>query len=201
MKPAIGTKNKYWMRTNELTESSGYSLQGSFTHDLTMSKMWLIQELEKIQTEFDTIYCLGSWFGNMALYLDLASRIKFKKIINVETNKHMLDVSKKIMNFAGVENVEYMLKDANTLDYRQLGKNGLVINTSLTDMSGTSWFKNIPADTLIALQARDNDPGNKFVSERDIVRKFPMSVIYSGRKLLEDPESEYNRFMIIGYKI
>ena len=32
-----------------LDESSGYSLEGSFTRDLTTSKVWLLDELAKIK--------------------------------------------------------------------------------------------------------------------------------------------------------
>ena len=186
---------------SNLDESSGYSLAGSFTRDLTASKVWLLSELERIQNQFSTIYMLGSWYGNLALYLTLENRIQTDRIVLVEKNKEFLSGSKKILDRAGAGNVEYMLADANKLDYRQLGDRGCVINTSLTDMPGRAWFLNIPNGTLVVLQGRDQDPGQEYHSTQEIVDRFPLSqVLYHGRMQLRDPETEYIRYMVIGRK-
>ena len=184
-----------------LEESSGYSLEGSFTRDLVFSKLWLIHELAKIQPQIGTMYILGAWYCNLALFLDRYQQVQVDKIINVETDREFLSTGKSLLDQAGADNVEYMQADANDIDYRQLGPNGAVVNTSLTDMKGTDWFKNIPAGTLVVLQARDHDPGEQFTGPEDIKQKFPLSqVLYSGSLDLEDPETEYTRFMIIGIK-
>jgi hypothetical protein len=184
-----------------LDESSGYSLAGSFTHDLTTSKVWLLQELAKIRPSITTVYILGSWYGNLALYMHLDPLVKVKKIINVETDPGMLKQSHRMLDRVGARNVEYMLSDANDLDYRQLGMDGAVINTSLTDMDGTDWFQHIPDGTLVVMQARDHDPGYQYHSTEDILKKFPLSqVLYKGQLKLRDPETPYHRFMTIGRK-
>ena len=184
-----------------LEESSGYSLEGSFTRDLVFSKLWLLQELAKIQPQIITMYILGAWYCNLALFVDRYQQVKVDKIINVETDREFLSTGKSLLDQAGADNVEYMQADANDIDYRQLGSNGVVVNTSLTDMPGTDWFKNIPTGTLVVLQARDHDPGEQFAGPEDIEQKFPFDqVLYSGGLALEDPETEYTRFMIIGIK-
>lgn len=184
-----------------LEESSGYSLQGSFTHDLIKSKVWLLDELTKIQNNFSTVYVLGSWFGNLALYMTLDPEVRAQKIINVDVNPKWLAQSQRMLKRVGARNVEHMLQDANQLDYRQLGSNGVVINTSLTDMDGREWFDRIPSGTVVVMQARDQDPGNQFGSADDILEKFPLSqVSYSGSLQLQDPETPYSRFMVIGTK-
>jgi hypothetical protein len=186
---------------SNLDESSGYSLAGSFTRDLTASKVWLLSELERIQTNYSTIYMLGSWYGNLALYMTLEGRIQADKIVLVEKDKKFLSTSKKLLDLAGARNVEYMLEDSNKLDYRQLGESGVVINTSLTDMQGRSWFLNIPDGTLVVMQGRDYDPNRSFSSTQDIVDRFPLSqVLYHGRMQLRDPETEYTRYMVVGRK-
>lgn len=185
----------------QITESSGYSLAGSFTHDLVVSKVWLLNELAKIAPTVGTVYILGSWYGNTSLYMNLLPLIRYNNIINVETNRQMLDQSRRMLKHIGADRVEHMFKDANDLDYRQLGNAGVVINTSLTDMDGTDWFRHIPDGTLVVMQARDHDPGNQFDSPADILRKFPLDlVLYTGTKELRDPETRYNRFMVIGRK-
>jgi len=184
-----------------LDESSGYSLQGSFTPDLVFSKLWLMRELAKIQPRVSTMYVLGAWYGNLALLLTRYPKIQVDKIINVDTNTEFLNTGKDMLDQAGADNVEYMPADANELDYRQLGRDGVVVNTSLNDIDGTEWFDNIPPGTLVAMQARDQVENEQFDSPDSIEQKFPLDqVLYSGSLELEDPETEYTRFMVIGIK-
>ena len=186
---------------SNLDESSGYSLAGSFTRDLIASKVWLLTELARITPRVGTIYVLGSWYGNLGVLLALDPVVKYKKLINIETNKKFLQASERIQDHLGMDNTEYMLADANTLDYRQLGQDGVVINTSLTDMQGQDWFNNIPSGTLVAMQSRDHDPGNEAHSTQDIVDRYPLSeIIYDGELELKDPETKYTRYMVIGIK-
>ena len=189
------------MLSREITESSGYSLEGSFTPDLVFSKYWLMQELAQIQPHISTMYVLGSWYGNLALFLTRYGEPQVDHIINVETNKEFLTTGQQLLDKFGADNVEYMLKDANDLDYRQVDDRSVVVNTSLTDMEGRAWFDNIPAGTLVALQGRDQDPNRNFHSAEDIQKRFPLSqVLYAGSLDLEDPQTEYTRCMTIGIK-
>ena len=184
-----------------LEESSGSSLEGSFTRDLVFSKYWLMHELSKIQPHISTMYVLGSWYGNLALFLNRYPRVQVDHIINVEIDQERLNTGEYILNQVGARNVEHMLKDANRLDYRQLDSDGAVVNTSLTEMSDTDWFKHIPPGTLAVMQARDQIDNKQFARPEDIAQKFPLDqVLYSGSLDLEDPETEYTRFMIIGRK-
>jgi SAM-dependent methyltransferase len=186
---------------SNLDESSGYSLAGSFTRDLIASKVWLLTELARIAPQVGTIYVLGSWYGNLGVLLALDPIIKYKQLINVETNLKMLDASQSILDRVGAKNVKYMFKDANDLNYQQLGKDGVVINTSLTDMDGQEWFDHIPAGTLVVMQSRDHDPGNAAHSTQDIIDRFPLSeIVYDGELKLHDPETEYTRYMVIGIR-
>lgn len=182
-------------------ESSGYSLSGSFTHDLTKSKIWLLNQLSKISPDPKVIYVLGSWYGNVSLYIYLTDMIRPGKVINVEKDAAMLKQSSRMLKHIGADAVQHMLSDANDVDYRQIQDDAVVINTSLTDMPGRRWFDRIPSGTVVALQARDHDPGAQFHSPQDILDKFPLDQeLYSGTLDLRDPETDYNRFMVIGIK-
>jgi len=184
-----------------LEESSGSSLEGSFTRDLVFSKFWLMHQLARIQPHVSTMYILGSWYGNLALYLNRYARVRVDHMINVETDQERLRTGQRMLDQAGAHNVEHMLTDANKLDYRQLDRDGAVVNTSLTEMPDTDWFEHIPSGTLVVLQARDHNPDKQFRSVQDIQHEFPLSqVLYSGSLALEDPETDYTRFMIIGRK-
>jgi hypothetical protein len=187
--------------TLPVNESSGYSLEGSFTPDLIKSKVWLLTELARIAPSVGTIYVLGSWYGNLALYMQLQPTVTVDRIINVETDLEMLDTSQHILDQVGATNVKYMYKDANKLNYQQLGNAGVVVNTSLTEMPEQAWFDNIPVGTLVVMQSRDHDSGNVAYSTQDIIDRYSLSeIIYDGRLELEDPETKYTRYMVIGIK-
>jgi hypothetical protein len=147
------------------------------------------------------MYVLGSWYGNLAVYMTLQPTIKVDQIINVEIDVEMLATSQSILDRIGATNVKYMLRDANEINYQQLGDAGVVVNTSLTEMNQKEWFEHIPAGTLVVMQARDQDPGVQYYNAQDIQRRYPLSrVLYRGSIHLKDPETKYTRYMTIGVK-
>ena len=193
--PTISALEKIYLK-DEIDEASPNTLQGSFTPDLQYSKVWLLDEVQKIlgKTQLDTIYNLGSWYSNMGLFL-VANKLGFNKLINVDIDKDTLTTGQKLLDKLGIsDKVEHMHKDANTLDYRQLKQPGLVINTSTNDIEGDDWLKNIPEGTLVAMQGR-----NGTLEEFD--KQYPLDKTYFLDEVeLKDPETEYERFMKIGVK-
>ena len=176
-----------------LVEFSPLTLQGSFTKDLILNKLWLVSELKKIKDQFSTIYILGSWYGNMSLLL-ARSDIKFEHIVNVDSNAQVVKTGQRIAKRMNIsDRIEPMVADANTLDYRQLGRDGLVINTSCHDIENAGWFDHIPAGIMVALQSRtdvDDDLSSYKIS----------NVLYQGSRELEDPETKYTSILEIGVK-
>ena len=175
----------------KLHEFSPNTLKGSFTDDLIISKLWLISEVSKIHKDFNSIYILGSWYGNLSLFLLDKNNIQFKKIINVDIDKKVLSTGHELATRLKVaDKIQPMVKDANKLTYQQVKPPSLVINTSVNDIKNNGWFDNIPKDTLVALQTRDED-----------LDQFNFTkVLYSGSKQLTDPETSYVRNMMIGIK-
>jgi hypothetical protein len=176
-----------------LVEFSPLTLSGSFTRDLILNKLWLLSELKKIKDQFSTIYILGSWYGNMSLLL-ARSDIKFEHIVNVDSNARVVKTGQQIAKQMGIaDHIEPMVADANTLDYRQLDPDGLVINTSCHDMENSGWFDHIPEGTMVALQSRtdvDDDLSDYRIS----------NILYQGSRELEDPETKYTSILEIGIK-
>ena len=197
------------MKAQELvTESSGYTLSGSYTPDLVFSKLWLTRELENVlnQQNIDSVpvaYILGSWYSNLSTILR-KSNVPIQHIVDVERNKQWLKTGQQIQQQMNINNVEYMNADANRIDYRQLQDPGMVINTSTNDISDHGWFDNIPAGTLVVLQGRDHvraDAEHNFASPDELLEMFPLeTVLYQGTMDLEDPETKYTRGMVIGIK-
>lgn len=174
-----------------LYEFSPNTLVGSFTNDLVISKLWLISEVGKIQKNFNIIYVLGSWYGNLSLLLAKKGNIKYKKIINVDLDQDVMLIGNDLVKQLGIDNkIKSIDKDANLIRYKQDNLSNLIINTSVNDMKNNGWFDNIPVGTLVALQNRD-----KTLDEFEFTEK-----LYSDNQKLKDPETEYTRYMVIGYK-
>ena len=197
--PTIKALEDIYLDKDDIDEASPNTLQGSFTPDLQYSKVWLLDEVQKILEKaqlkkLDTIYNLGSWYSNMGLFL-VANKLGFDKLINVDIDKETLTTGEKLLDKLGIsDKVEHMNKDVNTLDYRQLKQPGLVINTSTNDIDGDDWLNNIPKGTLVAMQGRHGT-----LEEFD--KQYPLRKTYFLDEVeLKDPETEYERFMKIGVK-
>ena len=191
------------MQHHEFTaEASPDTLSGSFTPDLVTSKTWLCRQLKK---ELDgrsagDIYILGSWYGNMGIFLQQAT-IDFDRLIMVETKPRLLATAQRLLEPLYREGrLKLVLGHAEHIKYPN--KNITVINTSTNDMS-RAWLLRVPDRTLTVMQGRDNLVDPKIKTERAGVfyTKFPLeTTVYWGQRRLRDPETRYTRFMKIGYK-
>jgi len=176
-----------------LVEFSPLTMRGSFESGLILNKLWLLHELRKIQDQFSTIYILGSWYGNMSILL-AKSQIQYDHIVNVDQDASVVRQAQHIARMLHMDDrIEPMVRDANRLDYRQLDRDGLVINTSCHDMENRGWFDNIPAGVLVALQSRDDVDHD--LSAYDLSR-----TLYQGSRSAEDPETDYTSVLRIGVK-
>ena len=188
------------MRINEVSPNT---LAGSFSDDLVISKIWLIKELASLKDSYDTIYVLGSWFGNLAMLM-VARDLGFDRIINVDLDADALASSQAIIEKLGLDDrISNLLADANELDYGDLGDDGLIVNTSCNNIQGSDWFDNIPTGTMVALQGRNNDPGAKVKQQQaaDLSSTYPLSqILFEGEIGLEDDDGTYRRFMLIGIR-
>lgn len=186
-----------------LFEVNPDTVQGSEGPGLNENREYLIEKLKEIKQNFNTIYILGSWYGNLSILIDKDTDIGYDKIINVENDKEKVETSEKIIKNLGHEYIDFMYKDANDLDYRQLGKNGLVINTSCNNIQGSRWFDRIPEGTMVVLSARNNDSKapQQFESVYELAEAYPLStILYAGKREFRDPETEYDYYLLIGKK-
>lgn len=185
------------MRENELNEGSPLTLEGSFTKDLIFSKFWLCDRLSKclgpagMGNPLDVIV-LGAWYGNMGLILPLYP-IMVKKLVLVDRDRNCVNTGRLLTKHLPFE-VETRMQDARDVSYGSPPQ--LVINTSCNDMQDPSWYRRIPAGSMVALQSRDD---HETISEMD--DGYPMSrTLFLGSKSLRDPEMSYQRLMKIGIK-
>ena len=196
------------MITRDIYESSGYSLAGSYTPDLVFSKLWLSRELKNVlqQQNIDSVpvaYILGSWYSNLSTILRRTG-VPIEKIVDVEQRGEWLETGQQLQQSMNIQGVEHMQADANRIDYRQLQQPGIVINTSTNDIADHGWFDHIPSGTIVVLQGRDSVPAgaeHTYNSPEDLLQMYPLEqVLYSGTWDLEDPETPYQRSMVIGVK-
>lgn len=196
------------MILGDIFESSGPSLEGSYTPDLVFSKLWLARELKQIleQQHIDSVpvaYILGSWYSNLSTILRRTG-VPIEKIVDVEQRGEWLETGQQLQQSMNIQGVEHMQADANEVDYRQLQQPGIVINTSTNDIADHGWFDHIPEGTIVVLQGRDSVPDgaeHTYKSPEDLLQMYPLElVLYSGTWDLEDPETPYQRSMAIGIK-
>lgn len=186
------------MRASELiNEVSPNNLGGSFTRDLLASKLWLCDCLKKIKDNNSTAYILGSWYGNLAWIMQ-NQNINFPKLILVDKDPKVLSASKKILRLPPKKS-EFLNVDAKDVVYKNPCT---VINTSVNDMS-PEWYDAVPEKSIVVVQSRNNikEPHTRTNNMRGLDKLFPMTdLMYSGSKSMEDPETEYTRYMKIGIK-
>lgn len=189
------------MRIRDLTnEESPDTLEGSFTDDLVVSKRWLAEKLKQGLGSHcaRTIYILGSWYGNLALFLQQAG-IVFDHIVLIDKDQSVLQASEKLLR-PKFEKGKLIFIDTDAKDV-VYDKPGIIINTSINDMS-TDWYNNVPEGRLVVVQGRDSiDRGTRIADMEQFTDMFPMTkTYYLGKKELSDPEKDYTRYMKIGIK-
>jgi hypothetical protein len=184
------------------------TLIGSFTPSLQLSKLWMCGALKRLMhkeniSKFNTVYSLGSWYGNMALFM-LIKQVPFRTMVDVDLNTEYLATSKYLMHKLYKQGrLISVAADANTIAYDAPAPS-LVINNSTNNMRNAGWLSNIPTGTWVAMQGRSNEPQNRFntahsLSEFD--QQYPLSetLLLSGIPL-SDPDDQYVRWMKIGVK-
>lgn len=176
----------------------------AFAHGPVESKIWLCRTLDQLGSlYFEQIFVLGSWSGTMPFLLYVTQAASFGRIHLVDTNVEYQEQARVICNALECEGLlNILVQDANTLDYPE--GNILVVNTSTDNISGTEWFKRIPAGAWVALQGRTGghrDCVQPYYSDIGFNLAHPLrETKYLGEKKFSYPDHEYTRFMKIGIK-
>jgi len=184
-------------------ESSPDTPQGSKSHDLNLSKLWLFKHLTSLDLDpFDNVYILGSWYGSMGLFL-LSSKISFEQAYNIDINREKTQYVAHMMKRMKMnDKIHSITQDCNDTEFK--GDRVLVINTSTNDIEGRGWLDHIPSGAVVALQGKNhqefNDNGIDTLNKFN--RAYPLSeTLFVGHLTLEDVKRDaYQRFMKIGIK-
>lgn len=198
-------------------------LQDAFSRGQVQSKIWLVRELAKVKTDYDMMFVLAGWFGQLTHYFDHAGIIYNKaRIIDVDpaacaisdsifnTNKLTNYVVKSVEwdltndTWHGRTGCEYNLKNYTTgKETTEKSIPDLIINTSAEHFR-ERWYhkfvaRPLPSDPLFVIQSNNlfevPEHVNCVHSVDEMLVKFPMTRLeYSGEIQLKG----YKRFMLIG---
>ena len=196
-------------------------LADAFSRSQIKSKIWLIEELEKIETNYDNVAVMAGWFGQLKSIYD--KKLTYSKMRIVELDKQACETSDYIFNLSNLENYKVKSVNAN-INELTLHKNGyewnvenfkdnskydekflpnLIINTSAEHMT-EEWFnqirfKNMDNSPIVAIQSNNlfeiPDHINCVHSVDHMKKKFPMKeILFEGELQLKG----YKRVMLIG---
>jgi len=96
--------HKYGRKEYDMTH-----LADAFSRGQVKSKIWMSQELEKIQNKFEMIHVHAGWYGQTRLYLENAG-IEFDKMRVFDIDKTACEISDYVFNLDLIE--DYKVKSA-----------------------------------------------------------------------------------------
>ena len=175
----------------------------AFSSGQIRSKIWLCEELEKLNWTSSLTYIYGGWYGITAFLLLSRGKFQVDKI-------RSLDIDPTAQPVADMINETWLSEDwkfkAFTQDCNNYeGQYGdLIINTSTEHFDRTEWFDRIPVGTAVILQG-NNMPHDEHVIHFDTLQDFVdyfslTKVVYSGSLDFNYPDWSFTRFMVIGFK-
>ena len=189
-----------------------------FSRGQLESKLWLVNELDKLDVELGTVFLCAGWYATLAVML-------FESNIKLD-NVRSFDIDPSCVDIAEVFNKPWVMKDwkfkSSIQDIYDINYNqhtyavkrsdgskvnltdspNTVINTSCEHIENfEEWYAKIPTGKLVVLQSNNyyevQEHVNCVSSIEEFAVKAPMNnILYSGE--LELPK--YKRFMLIGYK-
>jgi hypothetical protein len=189
-----------------------------FSRGQLKSKLWLVEELSKLNVSLGTAYLCAGWYSTLATML-FESNIQLDKIrsfdiddscvIIAETmnKKWLLDEWKFKATTKDIHDIDfnmhsYVTKNSSGEEIEVVESPDTIINTSCEHIQNfNEWYNNIPKNKLIILQSNNyfeiEDHVNCSRSLEEFSETTPMSkVLFEGRLDLE----KYSRYMKIGYK-
>jgi hypothetical protein len=191
-----------------------------FSRGQLQSKLWLVEELKKLDVELGTVFLCAGWYATLAVML-FESKIKIDKIRSFDVNSSTVDIAevfnkpwftdqwkfKSLINNIHDINYkehtwQYWSNTNNRMSYPITDTPNTVINTSCEHIENyAEWYNKIPLGKLVVLQGNNYfeilEHVNCSSNLQEFSNKSPMTkTLYEGE--LELPK--YKRFMKIGFR-
>ena len=186
------------------------------------SKLWLIEELVKLDRDLGTVMVLGGWYGTLAALIFQDGRLRFDKIRSIDLDPACAAIADTLNRDPYVKdgwrfkastddmlkleydaNCSYTTHRADGSPVALLEEPTTLINTSCDHIAPfEDWWSLIPAGKLVVLQnnnflGADEDHVNTVETMDAFAAQSPMrEVLFEGTLRLP----EYTRFMRIGLR-
>lgn len=194
-----------------LGRKSAISLD-AFSSSQLASKLWLTEQLEECLQHWKAapeqgykVWILGGWYGLTNLLIRSRGVIPIAHIRSLDIDPECQPIADRINKFWEWQEWQFKAQtcDVNKLDY-SVDTPHIVINTSVEHIESDQWYKNIPTNTLVVLQANDQ-PHDDHVwvceSPKDLIKRFGVTeCLYEGTIEFKYPTGNWNRHMIIARK-
>jgi len=191
-----------------------------FSRGQLQSKIWLINELKKLNLELGTVFLCAGWYGILATML-FESKLTVDKIRSFDIDSSTVDIAETFNKPWFVEQWRFkaLNQDINNINYEehvwQYWSNAnnrmsypitdipdTIINTSCEHINNfNSWYSKLPKNKLIILQANNftelEEHVNTYKNIEDFDKATPMNKVMLCDSLLLE---KYTRFMKIGYR-
>jgi hypothetical protein len=191
-----------------------------FSRGQLQSKLWLINELKKLNLDLGTVFLCAGWYATLAVML-FESNIKIDKIRSFDIDSSTVNIAETfnkpwctnnwqfkalvddIFNIDYNEHIwQYWSNSNNRMSYPIIDIPNTIINTSCEHIENfDKWYDKIPHSKLVILQSNNYFKVNEHVncsnSLNDFSNTAPMTnTLFEGELSLK----KYTRFMKIGYK-
>jgi hypothetical protein len=175
----------------------------AFSSGQVASKIWLCEELEKLNWKSDLTYVYGGWHGITGFLLLSRGKFTVNKI-------RSLDIDPSCEAIADMINENWVWRDwkfkAFTQDCNKFEAQygDLVINTSTEHFDTNEWFDQLPKGMRVVLQGNDMPHDDHVVHSatlEDFASQYPLSsTAYKSSLTFHYPTWKFTRYMIIGVK-
>ena len=182
------------------------------------SKLWLVQELEKISVDLGVVFLCAGWYGTLAIML-FESKLHLDKIRSFDIDESTEFIAETFNKPYVVDDWQFKpviqdIHDINFEEHSYVVSKGdgdfevlwdipdTIINTSCEHIDNfDKWYGKIPIGRLVVLQCNDYEEIEEHVNTHKDLDSFaeqtPMETeLYSGELDL----GQYKRFMRIGFK-
>ena len=191
-----------------------------FSRGQLKSKIWLINELKKVNKDLGTVFLCAGWYATLSTML-FESNIKVDKVRSFDIDPSCVDIA-EIFNAPWFKNEwqfkaltqdimdvnyethtwQFWSNKNNRMSYPITDSPDTIINTSCEHIQNfPEWYAKIPNGKLVVLQSNDyfdlEEHINCVKDNLHFAEMAPMSKVYFTGDL---PLDKYTRYMRIGIK-
>jgi hypothetical protein len=167
------------------------------------SKIWLCEELERLNWQSDLTHIYGGWYALTAFLLLSRGIFQVNQIRSFDVDPACEPIADMINENWVWQNWKFKAFTTNCNEVIK-GSPDLIINTSTEHFDSMEWFDNIPKGTRVVLQGNNMDHDDHVVHSSNIDEfqsHYPLDhVNFAGQKSFVYPDWSFTRFMIIGIK-